>query len=93
MKAGATPKLIASANESNSFPTNEVPFNNLATLPSKTSKTAANKIAIIDKVGNIPLAVDASLSRVTLDLKTALNLRAPYPNNQRAEKPKRIFEN
>ena len=48
MTAGATPKLITSAKESNSFPTKEVPFNNLATLPSKASKIAAKIIAIID---------------------------------------------
>ena len=48
IKAGATPKLIKSANESNSFPTKEVPFNILATLPSNASKIAANIIAIID---------------------------------------------
>ena len=35
MNAGATPKLITSANESNSFPTKEVPLINLATLPSR----------------------------------------------------------
>ena len=46
--AGATPKLIKSANESNSFPTKEVPFNILATLPSNVSKIAAKIIAIID---------------------------------------------
>ena len=48
IKAGATPKLIKSANESNSFPTKEVPFNILATLPSNASKIAAKIIAIID---------------------------------------------
>ena len=48
MKAGATPKLITSASESNSFPTKEVPFINLATLPSNASNIAAKSIAIID---------------------------------------------
>ena len=45
-KLGATPKLITSVNESNSFPTFEVPLINLATLPSKVSRIAANPIAI-----------------------------------------------
>ena len=46
MNAGATPKLITSAKESSSLPTKEVPFNSLATLPSKTSKIAEKIIAI-----------------------------------------------
>ena len=70
MKAGATPKLIASANESNSFPTNEVPFNNLATLPSKASKTAANKMAIID---NSNFASNANLIELN-PIQTLINV-------------------
>ena len=46
MKAGATPKLIMSVNESNSFPTFDVPLINLAILPSSPSIIAANMIAI-----------------------------------------------
>ena len=42
INAGATPKLIMSVKESNSFPTFEVPFINLAILPSKPSIKAAN---------------------------------------------------
>ena len=40
INAGATPKLIMSVKESNSFPTFEVPFINLAILPSKPSISA-----------------------------------------------------
>ena len=53
MKAGATPKLIMSVRESNSFPTSEVPLINLAILPSNQSKTAAKIIAIIAN-SNLP---------------------------------------
>ena len=47
MKVGATPKLITSVNESNSFPTLDVPFINLAIRPSNPSINAAKIIAII----------------------------------------------
>ena len=47
IKAGATPKLIMSVKESNSFPTFDVPLINLAILPSSPSITAAIIIAII----------------------------------------------
>ena len=47
MNAGATPKLITSVKESNSLPTLEVPFINLAILPSNPSMTAATITAII----------------------------------------------
>ena len=47
IKAGATPKLITSVNESNSFPTLEVPLINLAILPSSPSMTPATITAII----------------------------------------------
>ena len=47
IKAGATPKLIMSVKESNSFPTFEVPLINLAILPSNPSMTAAIIIAMI----------------------------------------------
>ena len=47
IKAGATPKLIMSVNESSSFPTFDVPLINLAILPSKPSIIAAKIIAII----------------------------------------------
>ena len=47
IKAGATPKLITSVKESNSLPTLDVPFNNLAIRPSKPSMIAAAIIAII----------------------------------------------
>ena len=49
INAGATPKLIMSVSESNSLPTFEVPFINLAILPSKPSIKAANIIAMIAK--------------------------------------------
>ena len=54
INAGATPKLIMSVKESNSFPTFEVPFINLAILPSKPSINAAKIIAIIAN-SNFPL--------------------------------------
>ena len=44
---GATPKLIASANESSSFPMGEYAFNRRAASPSVKSKKAAMKMAII----------------------------------------------
>ena len=47
IKAGATPKLIMSVSESNSFPTLDVPLINLAILPSRPSINAAKIIAII----------------------------------------------
>ena len=47
INAGATPKLIISVSESNSFPTLEVPLINLAILPSNPSINAAKIIAII----------------------------------------------
>jgi hypothetical protein len=50
---GATPKLIMSVKESNSFPTFDVPLINLAILPSKPSIKAANIIAIIAN-SNLP---------------------------------------
>ena len=53
IKAGATPKLIMSVNESSSLPTFEVPFINLAILPSNPSITAAKIIAIIAN-SNLP---------------------------------------
>ena len=53
IKAGATPKLIISVNESSSLPTFEVPFINLAILPSNPSITAAKIIAIIAN-SNLP---------------------------------------
>ena len=37
------PKLTKSVRESNSFPNSDVPFINLAILPSNASKIAANK--------------------------------------------------
>jgi len=43
---GATPKLIMSVNESNSFPTFEVALINLAILPSNPSINAARIIAM-----------------------------------------------
>ena len=53
MNAGATPKLITSVKESNSFPTFDVPFISLAILPSKPSIKAAKIIAII-AISNLP---------------------------------------
>ena len=50
MKAGATPKLITSVKESNSLPTLDVPFINLAIRPSKPSMIAATIIAIIENL-------------------------------------------
>ena len=46
MKAGAIPKLTKSVSESSSLPKSEVPFINLAILPSKASKIAAKIIKI-----------------------------------------------
>ena len=46
MNAGATPKLMTSVKESNSLPTLEVPFINLAILPSRPSITPATITAI-----------------------------------------------
>ena len=46
INTGAIPKLTKSVNESNSFPKSEVPLINLATLPSRASNIAANKINI-----------------------------------------------
>ena len=43
---GAIPKLTKSVNESNSFPNSDVPLINLAILPSKASRIAANKINV-----------------------------------------------
>ena len=48
IRAGATPKLITSVRESSSLPTLDVPFINLAILPSKPSNRAAKIIAIIE---------------------------------------------
>ena len=45
IKAGATPKLITSVKESNSLPTLEVPFINLAIHPSKPSIIPATIMA------------------------------------------------
>ena len=53
MNAGATPKLITSVNESNSFPTFDVALINLAILQSKPSMIAAIKTAITDN-SNLP---------------------------------------
>ena len=53
INAGATPKLIMSVRESNSFPTFEVPLINLAILPSRPSINAAKIIAIIAN-SNLP---------------------------------------
>ena len=58
MNAGATPKLITSVNESNSFPTFDVALINLAILPSKPSIIAAIKTAITD---NSNLSSNANL--------------------------------
>ena len=44
MNPGARPKLITSANESNSAPILEYAFNKRAANPSKKSKTAAKMI-------------------------------------------------
>ena len=41
--AGLTPNEITSAKESNSFPTSDFTCSNFATIPSKKSKTEANK--------------------------------------------------
>ena len=53
INAGATPKLIMSVSESNSFPTLEVPLINLAIRPSRPSIKAAKRIAIIAS-SNLP---------------------------------------
>ena len=50
MKTGAIPKLTKSVNESSSFPNSDVPLINLAILPSKASKIAANKIKVTAKL-------------------------------------------
>ena len=50
------------------------------------------KIAAIEIVGIRPFDFDASISIVVSALKTAVNLRIPYPDNQRAEKPKRVLD-
>ena len=44
------PKLTKSVNESNSFPNSDVPFINLAILPSSASSIAANSIRVTDKL-------------------------------------------
>ena len=49
MKTGAIPKLTKSVKESSSFPNSDVPLISLATLPSKASNIAANKIKITAK--------------------------------------------
>ena len=46
MNAGAIPKLTKSVNESSSFPNSEVPFINLAILPSNASSIAAKSINV-----------------------------------------------
>ena len=46
MNAGAIPKLTKSVKESNSLPNSDVPFINLAILPSKASSNAANTIKV-----------------------------------------------
>ena len=53
IKAGATPKLITSVNESNSLPTLEAPPINLAILPSNPSITPATIMAIT-AISNLP---------------------------------------
>ena len=70
MNAGATPKLNISDNESNSFPTYDVPLINLAILPSKPSINAANIIAMIAK-WNSPL--NANLIEVK-PMQTPINV-------------------
>ena len=50
MNTGAIPKLTKSVKESNSFPNSEVPFINLAILPSSASRIAANKINVTAKL-------------------------------------------
>ena len=44
------PKLTKSVKESNSLPNSDVPFINLAILPSNASKIAANKIKVTAKL-------------------------------------------
>ena len=46
IKTGAIPKLTKSVKESSSLPKSDVPFINLAILPSKASNIAANKINV-----------------------------------------------
>ena len=46
IRAGATPKLITSPNESNSFPILDVPLINLAIRPSSASIKPANNLPI-----------------------------------------------
>ena len=46
IKTGAIPKLTKSVKESSSLPKSDVPFINLAILPSKASSIAANKISV-----------------------------------------------
>ena len=46
INAGAIPKLTKSVNESSSFPKSEVPFINLAILPSNASSIAARRIKV-----------------------------------------------
>ena len=43
-------RISKSVKESNSFPNSDVPLINLAILPSKASKIAANKINVTDKL-------------------------------------------
>ena len=52
MAAGAIPKLIRSASESNSFPISEYAPNARAVIPSRKSNTAAMKIKYADHNGN-----------------------------------------
>ena len=44
------PKLTKSVRESNSLPNSDVPFINLAILPSNASRIAANKINVTAKL-------------------------------------------
>ena len=50
MKAGAIPKLTKSVSESSSLPNSEVPFINLAILPSSVSRIAAKTINVTAKL-------------------------------------------
>ena len=70
IKAGATPKLIMSVKESNSFPTFEVPLINLAIRPSSPSITAAKIMATI---ANSNLPSKANLIEVN-PIRTPLSL-------------------
>ena len=74
INAGATPKLIISVNESSSLPTLEVPFINLAILPSKPSINAANIIAII-AYSNLPSKANLMEVRAYTNSKKCKHVR------------------